>query len=71
MSGRCLKCVEFVEWILQRRIIFRFMTKQTVMFTQWKNYPDLDDSLDSTYRDSMNTVTEEAYQVGLVFGNKD
>ena len=47
------------------------MTEEANLFAQWKNYPDLDDSLDSTYRDSMNTVTEEAYQVGLEFSFKD
>ena len=47
------------------------MTEEANLFTQWKNYPDLDDSLDSWYRDGMNTVTEEAYQVGLEFSYKD
>ena len=47
------------------RLIARFATEEANLFANHDNYPDLDDSLDSTYRGAMDRVVGEAYQVGV------
>ena len=44
-------------------MIDRFATDEANLFAKYDNYPDLDDSLDSTYKGAMDRLIGEAYQV--------
>ena len=48
----------------------RFVSEEERLFNKWKVFPDVDDSLDSSYEDSMKKLVDKAYDVGFVEENE-
>lgn len=48
----------------------RFVSEEESLFNKWKVFPDVDDSLDSSYEDYMKKLVDEAYEVGFVEMNE-
>ena len=48
----------------------RFISEEEVLFNKCKVFPDVDDSLDSSYEDYMKKLVNEAYEVGFVEMNE-
>ena len=48
----------------------RFISEEEVLFNKCKVFPDVDDSLDSSYEDDMKKLVDETYEVGFVEMNE-
>lgn len=55
---------------VRKAMTCRFVSEEEVLFNKWKVFPDVDDSLDSSYEDDMKKLVDETYEVGFVEMNE-